>query len=62
MKEFKSRVDSYSREMMRKDSQIKELQGRIEVGDGCKYYFSVQLDKITTGKKILILINWFLNN
>ncbi len=40
MKEFKSRVDSYSREMLRKDSQIKELQGRIEVGDGCKYFFS----------------------
>ena len=39
MKEFKSRVDSYSREMLRKDSQIKELQGRIEVGDGCKYLF-----------------------
>ena len=38
MKDYKSRVESYSREMLRKDSQIKELQGRIETGDGCKYY------------------------
>jgi hypothetical protein len=37
MKEYKSRVESYSREMLRKESQIKELQGRIEIGDGCKY-------------------------
>ena len=38
MKEYKSRVESYSREMLRKESQIKELQGRIEIGDGCKYH------------------------
>ena len=36
MRDYKTRVESYSREMLRKDSQIKELQGRIE-GDGCKY-------------------------
>ena len=38
MREYKSRVESYSREMLRKESQIKELQGRIESGDGCKYF------------------------
>ena len=37
MKDYKSRVESYSREMLRKDSQIKDLQGRIDGGDGCKY-------------------------
>ena len=39
MIEYKGRVESYSREMLRKESQIKELQGRIETGDGCKYFF-----------------------
>ena len=37
MRDYKTRVESYSREMLRKDSQIKELQGRIE-SDGCKYF------------------------
>jgi len=36
MIEYKGRVESYSREMLRKESQIKELQGRIETGDGCR--------------------------
>jgi hypothetical protein len=43
MKEYKSRVESYSREMLRKESQIKELQGRIEIGDGCKYLINTLL-------------------
>ena len=34
MNEYKGRVESYSRECLRKESQIKELQGRIETGDG----------------------------
>ena len=38
MNEYKGRVESYSRECLRKESQIKELQGRIETGDGCKYH------------------------
>merc|ERR1719228_2111492 len=33
MNEYKGRVESYSREVLRKESQIKELQGRIETGD-----------------------------
>ena len=37
MMEYKGRVESYSREVLRKESQIKELQGRIETGDGCEY-------------------------
>lgn len=35
--DYKGRVESYSREMLRKESQIKELQTRMETGDGCKY-------------------------
>ena len=41
MIEYKGRVESYSREMLRKESQIKELQGRIETGDGCEYTVNI---------------------
>merc|ERR1719282_1204076 len=34
MVDYKGRVESYSREVLRKESQIKELQGRIDTGDG----------------------------
>ena len=37
MIDYKGRVESYSREMLRKESQIKEMQTRLETGDGCKY-------------------------
>jgi hypothetical protein len=36
MSEYKGRVESYSREVLRKESQITELQGRIDTGDGCE--------------------------
>ena len=32
-REFKSRVESYAREMLRKEQQIKELQARLENGE-----------------------------
>ena len=38
MTEYKGRVETYSREVLRKESQIKELQGRIDTGDGCEYF------------------------
>merc|ERR1719220_2089474 len=34
MVEYKGRVNAYSQEVLRKESQIKELQGRIDTGDG----------------------------
>ena len=37
MVEYKGRVNAYSQEVLRKESQIKELQGRIDTGDGCEY-------------------------
>ena len=43
MVEYKGRVESYSREMLRKESQIKDLQTRMETGDGCKYLLSSSL-------------------
>lgn len=37
VREYKTRVDSYSREMLRKEQQIKELQSRLENGEGSKW-------------------------
>ena len=34
VREFKTRVDSYSREILRKESLIKDLQTRLENGEG----------------------------
>lgn len=36
MREFKQRYDTVSRENMRKDKQVRELQSRLEAGEGCK--------------------------
>ena len=59
MKDYKSRVESYSREMLRKDSQIKELQGRIETGDGCKYYITFHL---TTSYLLTLIKQWLFSS
>lgn len=37
MRDFKQRLDTMSHELKRKDMQVKELQARLETGDGCKY-------------------------
>ena len=37
MIDYKGRVESYSRDLLRKESQIKELQSRMDTGDGCEY-------------------------
>ena len=52
MVEYKGRVNAYSQEVLRKESQIKELQGRIDTGDGCEYYCSFS--------KLILLISLFL--
>ena len=41
VREFKSRVDSYSREMLRKEAQIKDLQARLENGEGSKRIYLI---------------------
>ena len=35
-RDYKSRIEAYSREMLRKEAQIKDLQSRIDNGDGSK--------------------------
>lgn len=37
LRDFKQRLDTMSHELKRKDMQVKELQARLETGDGCKY-------------------------
>ena len=39
IREYKSRVESYSREMLRKEAQCRDLQQRLENGEGSKLYF-----------------------
>ena len=36
MRESRQRYESVSRENMRKDKQIREMQSRLEAGEGCK--------------------------
>ena len=37
IREYKSRVESYSREMLRKEAQVRDLQQRLENGEGSKF-------------------------
>lgn len=41
--EVKQQREELARELVRKDSQMKEMQQRLESGDGCKY-----LSKLTS--------------
>ena len=36
IREYKSRVESYSREMLRKEAQVRDLTQRLENGEGSK--------------------------
>ena len=38
VRDYKSRIDAYSREMLRKEAQIKDLQTRVDNGDGSKLF------------------------
>ena len=39
IREYKSRVESYSREMLRKEAQIRDMTQRLENGEGSKSIF-----------------------
>ena len=39
IREYKSRVESYSREMLRKEAQVRDLTQRLENGEGSKLKF-----------------------
>ena len=38
LREFKQRNDALIMDIKRRDKQIKELQSRVDSGDGCKYH------------------------
>lgn len=39
LRETRQRFDSVGSEIKRKDNQIRELQQRLEVNEGCKFHF-----------------------
>ena len=45
IREYKSRVESYSREMLRKEAQVRDLTQRLENGEGSKLKFHVIFPK-----------------
>ncbi|XP_059087809.1 serine/threonine-protein kinase MRCK beta-like isoform X3 [Tigriopus californicus] len=55
VREYKSRVDSFSREMMRKESQIKDLQTRVENGEGTVFSMGNPLFWKRSSSKISVL-------
>lgn len=44
LRDFRQRFDTLTHEIKRKEMQIKELQARVDTGDGCKY---ISIDNIT---------------
>jgi hypothetical protein len=56
VREYKSRVESYSREILRKEAQIKELQNRLENGEGSK---SPKTFLLFNSEKYFIVVNSF---
>jgi len=47
LKDLKQRLDTMSHELKRKDMQIKEMQARLDTGDGCKY---ISINNMTSKK------------
>ena len=45
IREYKSRVESYSREMLRKEAQVRDLTQRLENGEGSKLKFHLIFSK-----------------
>lgn len=53
LRDFRQRFDTLTHEIKRKEMQIKELQARLDTGDGCKY---ISIDNITSKNFIKILL------
>ena len=50
--EVKQQREELARELVRKDSQMKEMQQRLESGDGCKYLIqSINVVVVTKRKE-----------
>jgi hypothetical protein len=48
----KQQREELARELVRKDSQMKEMQQRLESGDGCKY-LSKSISSSKRGKRMM---------
>ena len=49
---MKQQREELARELVRKDSQMKEIQQRLESGDGCKYLIpSINVAVVTKRKE-----------
>lgn len=59
MRDFKQRLDTMSHELKRKDMQVKELQGRLDTGDGCKY---ISIDNVRNTKCTKIHLLYYYRN
>lgn len=54
MRDFRQRFDTLTHEIKRKEMQIKELQARLDTGDGCKY-ISIDNDTSKSRREISLL-------
>lgn len=61
VRDYKSRIDAYSREMLRKEAQIKDLQTRVDNGDGSKLFvtFLFWIAHNISFKKFVIIFHRF---
>lgn len=51
---MKQQREELARELVRKDSQMKEMQQRLESGDGCKYSQLVDKKEIATTNRLFL--------
>lgn len=62
LRDFRQRNDALIADLKRKDKQMKELQNRLDSGDGCKYFFHYQngvLDFFYWEKHCSLLFDFF---
>lgn len=59
LRDFRQRFDTLTHEIKRKEMQIKELQARLDTGDGCKY---ISYSTVTKRNFVKILLLRFYKN
>lgn len=59
LRDFRQRFDTLTHEIKRKEMQIKELQARLDTGDGCKY---ISFNTVTKTNFLKILLLRFYKN
>lgn len=59
LRDFRQRFDTLTHEIKRKEMQIKELQTRLDAGDGCKY---ISFNTVTKKNFVKMLLLRFCKN